>query len=188
MKRLEFDAGTHVKEAANALVANAPARADFNGVTMRARYATTRPDDVVNQWRRTFEQKAEEWRRSPDGERFARESAKRMHDAQLVVDDCVETLDRVGPAMFRSPSAILSWLDRMAPAADHVGVIYDHGAIAALFASEGWAPGANCGVHFDGSDSRNFAGWIVGQWLASRWPRVTYFIEQWRETFPGEAS
>lgn len=183
MREIVFDAGTNVDRAARMLVAHAPACGDFNGVRMRAKYATTRAHDVVKQWQRTFDEHARLWRRSPDGQRYAREAEARVAEAQRTVDDCVATLERVGPGVFRAPRALLSWLDRMAPAADHVGAKYDHDGLVLLFATNGWAANANCDDKFDENDARNFAGWIVGQWLASRWPGVAIFIEQWRERF-----
>ena len=42
-----------------------------------------------------------------------------------------------------------------------------------------WAAGED----FREDDARNFAGWIVGQWLASGYPLVSTFADQWRERF-----
>lgn len=44
--------GLTVDQAALALCVNAPARGDYFGVVMRARYATTLPQDVAEQYRR----------------------------------------------------------------------------------------------------------------------------------------
>jgi hypothetical protein len=43
-----------IPEAAAKLVANAPARGDYWGVTLRARYATTNPADIEAHYRRTL--------------------------------------------------------------------------------------------------------------------------------------
>ena len=45
-------------EAASTLVAKAPAKGDYFGIELRARYATTRPEDVVAQYHRTVQERA----------------------------------------------------------------------------------------------------------------------------------
>lgn len=51
--------GTRVLEVAKYLVSVAPARMEMNGVWVRAKYATTRPEDVVAQYWRNM---AKRWR------------------------------------------------------------------------------------------------------------------------------
>jgi hypothetical protein len=47
-----------LERAAQALVDDAPARGNYFGIAMRARYATTRPDDVLEQYQRTLRARA----------------------------------------------------------------------------------------------------------------------------------
>ena len=47
-----------IEDAAVLLAANAPARGDYYGTPLRARYATTRPADIVAQYNRTIEARA----------------------------------------------------------------------------------------------------------------------------------
>lgn len=68
-------------EAARALVSAAPARGDYWGVTMRAKYASTRPADVVEQYRRTVRERAWSY--------FAR--LPRHQKNSLRCDDCGAT-------------------------------------------------------------------------------------------------
>jgi len=59
-----------LEDAAALLVANAPARGDYWGTTMRAKYATTRPADLVTQYRRTISERAASYgNRLPESQR-----------------------------------------------------------------------------------------------------------------------
>jgi hypothetical protein len=62
-----------INEAAAMLVAAAPARGDYWGVSLRARYATTRAADVVAQYTRTVRERAWAY-----GARVPREMRDRM--------------------------------------------------------------------------------------------------------------
>lgn len=75
MKTIELLAGTHIVTAAAHLVAHAPARADFNGITIRARYATTKPSDIVSRFRYLCDLRAVAYSESPRGKRAAEVSA-----------------------------------------------------------------------------------------------------------------
>jgi hypothetical protein len=84
---------------------------------------------------------------------------------------------------FDDADAVLRWVEAAAQPADRIGVTYDHNAVRAWFVGHGWGVGVNCGDYFDAEDERNFAGWIVGQWLASRYPMVDRFAADWRAKF-----
>lgn len=47
-----------IEDAARRLVESAPARGDFWGITMRARFSTTRPADIIAQYRRIVQRRA----------------------------------------------------------------------------------------------------------------------------------
>lgn len=180
MKTIEFYPGTNIDEAAEALVRQAPAAAMFNGIRLRARYATTSPRDIVAQFQRNLDEQHIRWTNSAAGKRSRAEQERRRQEAQALVDACIEDLTGLDMG---DPWSVLAWVDRMSGPADHVDVTYDHEGVVRRFVAAGWKPGANCKPHFDGEDARNFAGWIVGQWLASRWPSVSSFIEDWRAKF-----
>lgn len=180
MKTIEFYAGTRIDEAAEALVHLAPAAAMFNGIRVRARYATTKPQDIVAQFERDQTAAAIRWETSAAGKRSRADQERRWREAQALVDVCIEALTELDMA---DPRSVLTWVDRMSAPADHVGVTYDHDAVIKQFVAAGWAPGVNCRPAFNGEDARNVAGWIVGQWLAHKWPGVSSFIEDWRAKF-----
>lgn len=180
MRTIDLLPGTTIEDAALMLVAAAPARADFNGIRIRAKYATTNPRDIAAQYHWTLTLRAITFAHSPAGKRLAAEQEARKLAAQTAVDACLSDLTSLD---FESPTAVLAWVERVANAADHIGVVYDRGAVAERFAAAGWSPGVNCGPAFDGDDARNYAGWIVGQWLSSGYPNVGMFAEKWRARF-----
>jgi len=183
MQTIELTAGTTIHHAARMLRANAPARAIFNDIPIRARYATTRPEDIVKQYHWDDEIRRIQWQHSPKGIAAAKRTAEALASAQAAVNDCVQRLPALDMADAR---AALAWVEEMAPAADHYQISYDHSAIVATFDAAGWRAGMNCGDAFDVESADNFAHWIVGQWLASRMPLVVKFIGDWREKFPAE--
>lgn len=60
MKTIELVRGRRIENIAIFLCACAPARADFNGIWIRARYATTKPRDIVAYYRRKSDERS--WR------------------------------------------------------------------------------------------------------------------------------
>ena len=50
----EFAPGTHIRRVIAHLIANAPARVRINNVILRAKYATTNPEDVYRQYHRNL--------------------------------------------------------------------------------------------------------------------------------------
>lgn len=180
MKTIEFYPGTNIDEAAEALVRQAPAAAMFNGIRLRARYATTSPRDIVAQFQRNLDEQHIRWTNRVAGKLSRAAQERRRQEAQALVDACIEDLTGLDMG---DPWSVLQWVDRMVSPADHVGVMYDHGEVVRRFVAAGWEPGANCKPDFDGEDARNYAGWIVGQWLASKWPGVSTFVASWQERF-----
>ena len=56
MKTIGLLPGQRIETVARVLCCAAPARADFNGIPLRARYATTKPRDIVaSYWRKVCE-------------------------------------------------------------------------------------------------------------------------------------
>ena len=50
----KFTPGTSIRKVIAHLIANAPARVSLNGVTLRAKYATTQAEDVYRQYHRNL--------------------------------------------------------------------------------------------------------------------------------------
>lgn len=180
MQTIELSPGTTIENAARQLVGGAPARADFNGIRIRARYATTNPRDIVAQYHRDSEFRGIVWRNSPEGRRVAAETEARTSALQVRADRLIALL----PSLDMSdPAAVLAWVADMADPGRDLGVDYDHKAVVWHFAAHGWGVGVNCGQDFRADDARNFAGWIVGQWLHRRYPGVARFVDDWRKKF-----
>jgi hypothetical protein len=184
MNRLSFLPGTSIKEAAHELVLHAPARADFNGIAIRARYATTRPRDIVAQYEHATNARQIAWKHSKAGKAVAADLEARRVAMQNVMDGLLATLPTVDMG---SPIAVLTWVKAALRPADTVGVVYDHAAVVLRFRVHGWDVGANCNEDFKPWNARNVAGWIVGQWLEHRYPGLDRFIEDWADKFVGAA-
>ncbi len=180
-RTIDLTPGMRIEEAAHLLVANAPAKAVFNDIPIRAKYATTRPSDIVRQFHLTWELNRIRWLHSPAAKVAAARRAAEVARLQEVIDLHVANLPD-----FTSPASVLTWVEVMAPAVDDFDVRYDHESVVTAFAEAGWAENANMGEEYDAEDARNTAGWIVGQWLPSKYPRVGGFIERWRKKFVGE--
>ncbi len=180
MQTIELLAGTSINQAADMLVAAAPARAMFNDIPIRAKYATTNPRDIVNQYLWASDIRRITWEHSPAGKTAAAQAKQYLSECQATLNERVAAMPDFGDV-----AAVLSWVEAMAPAADHIGVTYDHAAVVAAFTEAGWPPGVNCGPDFDGESPHNFAGWIVGQWLETRHP-IGRFIQDWRAKFAAE--
>jgi hypothetical protein len=182
MQQIDFVAGTSIHDAARKLVASAPAFGVFNGIRIRARHATTHASDVVHQFHREMDTRCVVWANSAEGKRAAAERATEIVQKQATVDRHIERLLWLDCS---DPRAVLYWLGGIVEAADDVGVTYDRKFVVETFTARGWDPGVNCGPEFNESDARNFAGYIVGQWLECGHPMVLDFIERWRKRFDG---
>lgn len=180
MQTYDLLPGTRIDDAATFLVQHAPARADFNGIALRARYATTRPGDLAAYYSRKMDERGIIWSNSPEGKRTLAEQGARTAALQDTANRCMHAIATID---FSDPACVLRWVEDMADPVDRIGVSVDRERILSVFAANGWEPGVNCGDAFDGNDPRNFAGWIVGQWLASWYPHAPQFIAQWRERF-----
>lgn len=182
MQTIELTAGTTIHHAARMLRAAAPARAVFNDIPIRARYATTRPEDIVKQYHWNDEIRRIVYQHSARGIASKKRAAEVLASAQATINACVERLPALDMA---DVGAVLAWVAEMTDPVD-LGGAYDHSAIVATFDAAGWRAGMNCGEDFKADDADNFARWIVGQWLETRHPMVVSFIADWRAKFPAE--
>lgn len=180
MQTIEFMPGETIESAARKLVAAAPAQGTFNGIKLTVNENYIGSDHVVFDYRLKYAGRAATYAASPEGKRAAAEAVERPLQAQATVDAHVLSLAHLN---FADTDAVLSWVEGVAIAADHIDIGLDRAALRNVFGTGGWEIGVNCGRDFDGEDERNFAGWIVGQWLDCWCPMVTGFIEQWRTKF-----
>jgi hypothetical protein len=123
---------------------------------------------------------AKAYAESPEGRDVAAQRAAEVANRQEVVDRHIERLPWLDCS---NPRLVLYWLGGIVEAADDVDVKYDRKFVVETFKARGWEPGANCKPNFDENDSRNYAGYIVGQWLETGHPMVLDFIERWRTKF-----
>ena len=180
MKTIEFMPGETIESAARKLVAAAPAQGTFNGIKLTVNENYIGSDHVVFDYKLKCAGRAATYAASPEGKRAAAEAAERYVQAQATVDAHVLAIAHLN---FADTDAILSWVEGVAIAADHINIELDRAALRNVFGNGGWVIGVNCGADFKADDERNFAGWIVGQWLNCWSPMVGGFIEQWRTKF-----
>lgn len=186
MKTIQMMPGESIDYAARTLVAVAPACAMFNDIKIRARYATTRPADIVSRFGRLLAERAYAYRMSPMGKADDVRSQADIAEKQTIINRMLDEFPD-----FTDCAAVLTWIDAFAWAADRVGVTFEFGAMLPTFALEGWPAGVNCGDAFDSEDPRNVAGWIVGQALdcyqkSGSAPGVLHkFVADWRARFGG---
>ena len=184
MKTIEIMAGTHIEKAAEILCNFAPARATFNGIEIRARYATTRAADLVATWTRRNDARCVAW--SPAREAQKRADAEDVRAKQVHIRNMVAGLPAIDWTDHAGP---IAWLCTMQNAADRVGVVYDRGAVILAFALAGYERNVYCGDTFDGNDRNIFARWLIGQALegiaAHGAPHgmIHRFADDWRAKF-----
>ena len=190
MRTIELLAGTSIQKAAETLVQHAPAAGDFNGVRIRARYATTRPTDIVREYRSRCELRAITYRHSDAWKRAEVERLERNARNQAIVDACKAKLSALplSSSTIHDLHTVLKWCARIAEASDWTGVVLDKEAVRERFSEYGWQRGAYCEAEFIADDPRAVAGYIVGQWLECWYPAVDMFLAKWRAQFLPDAA
>lgn len=185
MKEVTFTAGTTIAEASQMLIDNAPAFGIFNDIRLGAANTSIAPQTIMDTYSSELEARRKAYSESPEGQREAENRAAVVAFNQALVDRHIERLPWLDCS---NPRLVLYWLGGIVEAADDVGVEYDHKFVVDTFKARGWKPGANCKPNFNENDPRNYAGYIVGQWLECRHPMVLDFIERWRAKFDGASS
>lgn len=105
----------------------------------------------------------------------------RQSEIQRVYDQGMRELTTLD---FSSCEAVISWVEKMYDPCDSIYVKKDKKKIVSTFQKNRWHVGVNTGNDFDINDKRNFAGYIVGQWLESFYPNLmSKFIGEWRAKF-----
>lgn len=184
MKTIDFSAhvGMRIDRAAQLLVDNAPARGLFNGVSIRARYATTHPRDLVNEyhWQRTL--RDIRYAHSPKGKAEQREREQRRIERQSQVDVLVASLP-----IFGDPLSVVLWIRAMIEAMDMVGVLVPTSQIARAFRDHGYRRDMCTGDDYNHDDIHNTACYLAGQFLAILEPNslggntLRFLCDQWIE-------
>lgn len=105
----------------------------------------------------------------------------RQAKEQRIYDQGIQELATLD---FSSCEAVISWVEKMYDPVDCIYVKKDKQKIISTFQKNRWHVGVNTGSSFKIDDKRNFAGYIVGQWLDSFYPNLmAKFIGQWRDKF-----
>lgn len=188
MKKLDLLPGTLISRASAMLVEQAPAHATFNGIAIRARYATTHPRDVEAHYHRLSELRSIQWRASPAGRTYAERDAREIREAQEKLDALMVLLMKLSATELADTGATLAWITHAVALLDRVGVVSDKPAIVLAFEAAGWVANACCGDAFDGEDEGTFARYIVGQFLnglnhGAANPEIMQLISDWRAKF-----
>lgn len=166
MNTYEPMAGEKVSDTAERMVALAKetkgsVRAKFNDIELVATEDSV-AEDIVADFKVKIAEAAETYRKSPEGQRAARESEERKQEAQRKADALVEQLPNLD---FSNQEAVLDWICEFQDPSDHIGVAKDNEKVLKIFAEHGYQPGVNTGEAFNGEDRDNFARYIVGQAL-----------------------
>jgi hypothetical protein len=189
MHTVEFLAGEPIARAAAQLVEAArehgSARGSFNEIELTAEAGTT-VDQVLATWERENAERAEAYRKSPEGMAAERERIERRSALQQKHDDLMRSL----PALdMWNDAAVLDWLCAMQEPSDHAGVIVTRDTIVSWFEKHGYVAGANCGPDFRKGDRENEFRYLVGQALdgLKRGPSIHgiihKFAAEWKAEF-----
>ena len=188
MRTINILPGTTIDRAAQILCAHAPARFNFNGIEVKARYATTRPADLVVAWRRKMDARAVQW--SPERTARERRDAEEVKAAQAATDALLAALPSIDWSDHAGP---IAWLVAFSVPADRAGVRFDHAAVYRAFLSHAYDAGVYCDDAFDETSRDIFARYIVGQALDALlrgWaphPMIERFAAQWAQRFAAAA-
>lgn len=181
--------GMGIETAAALLVSKAPAKGDFNGVWIRAKYSTTHPRDIVNEYHWRWTLRSIVYANSPRGKAEGREREQRRIERQATVDDLVANLP-----IFADPESVVLWVRAMCTAANMVGVKVPAVRIECLFSEYGYVRDMCCGDNFDHDNIHTSSCWLVGQFLATLDDHpplytITVLCDQWLKRWtPVEAS
>lgn len=166
MNTYEPMAGENVSTTAERMIALAKetkgsVRAKFNDIELTATEDST-TEDIVSGFQTKIAEASETYRKSPEGQRAARESEERKQEAQQKADALMEQLPNLD---FSNQEAVLDWICDFQDPSDYIGVAKDQRKVLEIFAEHGYQPGVNTGEAFNGEDGDNFARYIVGQAL-----------------------
>ncbi len=163
MKTIDFSkhVGMRIERAAQFLVDHAPARGLFNGVEIRARYATTHPRDIVNEYHWQWTLRDIRYANSAKGKAERREREQEIARRQARVDDLIANLP-----IFGDPLSVVLWIRALSEAMNMVGVVVPSAQIERLFNDHGYWQGRCEGDDYRHDDIHNTSCYLAGQFLA----------------------
>lgn len=166
MNTYEPMAGENVSTTAERMIALAKetkgsVRTKFNDIELTATEKST-AEDIVSNFQTKITEASETYRKSPEGQRAARESEERKDEAQRRADALMEQLPNLD---FNNQEAVLNWICDFQDPSGHIGIVNNQGEVLKIFAEHGYQPGVNTGEAFNGEDRDKFARWVVGQAL-----------------------
>jgi hypothetical protein len=181
-------AGTHIRSAAEEMVARIPSACSFNGAELVADVGTT-VNDIVATYHASIDAMGKACRGSP--ERIAADEetqALRIESRRLALG----LLNRLEAIDWSDLAAVVQWIDALAQPSDAL-TRPEADIVIAVFDAHGFRPGMFCGAAFNGDDREIYARWLVGQALdglrqhGSIWFIARRFAAEWRQKFCGVA-
>lgn len=186
---IEFSPGLHISHAAQQLVAAAQADGNatgtFNGIELTAT-ADSNPADIVAEFDRESEARAEKWRNSAAGIAYAKAEDERRASLQAKHNVLMKRLSSLD---WSNDAAVLDWLCQMQKPSDYVGVITRCATIISAFEAHGFKAGENTGAAYRDGDRKNMFRYLVGQALdgldkvGAIHPILLDFSTEWRSRF-----
>jgi len=139
-----------------------PVVAEFNDIELTAKPSVDTADNIVKFYQKESSRRAEEYRKSPEGQRAAQEAKERQQQLQAQMDEAMVELPGLD---FSDYNTVITWFEKIRDASDHIGVNVPHKQIVATFRQHGYKPGVNTDKDFNGEDKENFARYLIGQAL-----------------------
>lgn len=161
-----------------------PVTFDFNGIKL-----TATPDrtamDIVADYDRETERRAEEYRNSKEGRLEAARRKKRIRELGTKADKLLSEIDKVLGS--KSLYEVMDWLKEFVPVADDISVTFDKKALAAKFEAAGFMENEGVGRKPEWFVTRERMGrYIVGQAISmlkagmSPHPITVSFVDKYK--------
>jgi hypothetical protein len=176
--------GEHVNRTAQRMIAAAPSKCTFNGIELVADTGTT-VGDIEADYNRQFDERAEAWAASSEGQAAAERAQWQRVERQALMNELMTELRTLD---VRDVAKALDWMVRAQDPLDSSAVA-DRALILSTYEAAGYSANDNIGPAFVESDRENFARYIIGQAMdgiacvGAPHPVVHGFVERWRERF-----
>jgi len=164
--KIEALAGQHITGFAQQLIDMAKARnkkvvGSFDDIDLVVDpESNVSVDDLVQHFRKEQKERDEQYERSPEGIKLAKEREERTQEKQEKASQLIEKLKGIN---FSDYETVLEWLCNFQEASDHIGVSFDKNQIISIFKDHGFDIGVNMKKAFDRDDAENFAKYIIKQ-------------------------
>jgi hypothetical protein len=184
---VHFAPGLHISEAATLLARegkNGNAFGVFNDIRLDATPASTIVA-IVADYDRISKERAEAYRRSPEGIAAAQRSDEERRALQDKHDTLVAQLETLD---WNNDVAVLDWCCSMQEPSDRVGIIIKKDTILAAFARHGYTPNMRTGSDFMEDVRRVHHAYLIGQALAGLQSVAIHgiihdFADRWKQKF-----